>query len=441
ALADASNKIKWSVNLRPNLDNLPDTQIVRFSSVLPWSDKFRESVKLDLDAKQGELEVPWCENFELVIPSQESRGRTSTWTARMASFTGCKNQARDFARAAKLPLEPTFVTVAAKSPGGETTDYKLPVQLPHKLLEYLLECGLHIEDGIVNSYWNHLDSRQDEWALSTADFRKLEQNPVWTLGFYGDEANVGFKNAPQSKVYGMFMSLPLFRPKAARLARYLICAIESDKVVSVEETFFPILDVVVQSFNMTAEIGVLGRRFLVSEIRGDQVWIRYLFRHNAFWRSTHVCFRCKACADSSPLSYMLYQSNDGWGETRRSTAEFITEELQYPAAGPLVDLHFFHISLIKHCTLHILNLRMLGVCNGSTLAMLLHMHVFGPIDSAGAGGYKDALNAAFDDFTHWTGICRYFGLTERASRALPLGSAHCSLCACGLANRVGMKVN
>ena len=29
------------------------------------------------------------------------------------------------------------------------------------------------------------------------------------------------------------------------------------------------------------------------------------------------------------------------------------------------------------------------------------MHVFGPIDSAGAGGYKDALNAAFDDFTHW----------------------------------------
>ena len=77
ALADASNKIKWSVNLRPNLDNLPDTQIVRFSSVLPWSlakkciepgtcfsslcvprsDKFRESVKLDLDAKQGELEA------------------------------------------------------------------------------------------------------------------------------------------------------------------------------------------------------------------------------------------------------------------------------------------------------------------------------------------------------------------------------------------------
>ena len=65
-----------------------------------------------LDLRGGQPQVPWCENVELVIPSQESRGRTSTWTARMASFTGCKNQARDFARAAKLPLEPSRTIVS-----------------------------------------------------------------------------------------------------------------------------------------------------------------------------------------------------------------------------------------------------------------------------------------------------------------------------------------
>ena len=33
-----------------------------------------------------------------------------------------------------------------------------------------------------------------------------------------------------------------------------------------------------------------------------------------------------------------------------------------------MDLHYFDISLIKHCTLHVVNLKMLLIANGSILS-------------------------------------------------------------------------
>ena len=38
-------------------------------------------------------------------------------------------------------------------------------------------------------------------------------------------------------------------------------------------------------------------------------------------------------------------------------------------SGPLLALDFFDVNLLKHCTLHILNLGLLGVSNGSALQL------------------------------------------------------------------------
>jgi hypothetical protein len=38
--------------------------------------------------------------------------------------------------------------------------------------------------------------------------------------------------------------------------------------------------------------------------------------------------------------------------------------------GPLIDLYFFDVSLLKHCTLHIVNLTLLGISNGSVLLLI-----------------------------------------------------------------------
>ena len=38
--------------------------------------------------------------------------------------------------------------------------------------------------------------------------------------------------------------------------------------------------------------------------------------------------------------------------------------------GPWVDLEFFDVSILAHCTLHILNLKLLGISNGSALPLV-----------------------------------------------------------------------
>ena len=94
---------------------------------------------------------------------------------------------------------------------------------------------------------------------------------------------------------------------------------------------------------------------------------------------------------------------------------------------------FFSIHLVKHCTLHILNLGLLHVSNGSCLcpvctqkfwgccclthfewgsgvgmnydpgrALLLHMNYFGPVHTRGNPvAYKDPLNTAYESFQVW----------------------------------------
>ena len=228
--------------------------------------------------------------------------------------------------------EPTFVQIKAKQPDVTVASMELPVLLPHHIVEHLLECGLDISSQLVGSFWKHLERVGDEWALLTRPFRIASESSVWPIALYGDEASMMFHNAPSHKIIGVFLSLPLFRPKCARLSRYLLFSIESSKVVDVVSSLYPAFEAIVASCNLLAEQGVQGRRFLVSEIRGDQMWIRNLFRHRAHWVSHEVCFRCKARADTtSNLRYTKYDfSNDGWHTTRRSTYQFILEELQDP---------------------------------------------------------------------------------------------------------------
>lgn len=151
---------------------------------------------------------------------------------------------------------------------------------------------------------------------------------VMPLGLYGDEAVIGIVNSPYNKIYGLFLNLPLFRAKSTRLSRYLLFSIESEKLVSTTETLYPILEAITQSLNKLAEQGIRNYRFLTTEIRGDQLFYRNLFRHHSWWKATSICFRCNACIRPGPL---IYTSYDGlWESTKRSAADFVLEELPLP---------------------------------------------------------------------------------------------------------------
>ena len=164
-----------------------------------------------------------------------------------------------------------MVTVPTKNQDGSLGESRIPMQLPHKVLDHLLTCGLEISDRKVNKFWSHMESVGDSWTLSTKQFRDACAEPVWAVGLYGDEACMQINNAPYDKVAGVFLNLPLFRPKSSRLSRYLLFAIETTKVVSAQETYYPLLTKIVESLNFATETGVQGRHFLLSEFRGDQL--------------------------------------------------------------------------------------------------------------------------------------------------------------------------
>ena len=240
-----------------------------------------------------------------------------------------------------------MVQVSVKLPDGSEEKIKMPVQLPHRVLKYLLcECGLRLQDKLVQKYWDHLESVQDDIALETKEFRRLVAagtgEVCWPLGLHGDEANIGVINNPTNKVIGITLNLPLFRPKATRLARWLLFAIESDHVWSVEATLYPVLEVISDSLNDAIQNGVGGRRFLVTELRGDQAWIRYIFRHKAYWIGNNICYRCKACSKPTDLNYALNDMPGGWESTMRSTADFINEELEEPYCCYVLSTNSFY---------------------------------------------------------------------------------------------------
>jgi hypothetical protein len=235
----------------------------------------------------------------------------------------------------QIAEDPSMVEVSIKLSDDTAQKMKLPVQLPHKVLEYLMsDCKLHIADGLVRKYWNHLEEVGDDTALQTRDFRRLASTSVWPLGIHGDEAAIGIINNPTNKVIGITLNIPLFRPRATRLSRWLLWSIESDRVWSVEESVYPVLETIVDSLNLLTRDGVCGRRFITTELRGDQSWFRYIFRHKAYWLANNVCFRCKASAKPTNLNYTLNGMPGGWESTIRSTDDFVLDELTDPLCFP-----------------------------------------------------------------------------------------------------------
>ena len=229
----------------------------------------------------------------------------------------------------QLPKAPIWVKVPVKVPGDKVSEEALPVQLPYDIMCHLIQkCNLDLEKTLVDGYWKHLQNVGDSWAWSTQRFREIHGNcNCWPLGFYGDEAVLSIQNNPGNKILGLTLNCPLFRPRSTRLSRYLLFSVESDKIVSIKATLYPVLQVLVDSFNRLTEEGISGTYFLVSEIRGDQVFFRQIFRHRSWWRSKDMCFRCRATAVPGLLNYCIYESNSGWAHTLRSTDDFIKEEL------------------------------------------------------------------------------------------------------------------
>lgn len=196
-------------------------------------------------------------------------------------------------------------------------------------MEYLIStCQLSLKPELLRDYWQHLDQINDPWASQSLPWRMaLRPKLVWPIGLYGDEACITLQNSPYSKIFGFWMSIVLFRPRSTRLGRYLLFAIENDRIVTTEQTLYPVMELIKESCNRLTRDGVHRVHCCVREIRGDQLFFKQILRHSSWWKSSNVCFRCRANISPGPLSYTHYCVPQGWQGSIRTTDEFLLEEL------------------------------------------------------------------------------------------------------------------
>lgn len=370
--------------------------------------------------------------------TQESKGIASKWTRALAACKGGKNAARNFFKHTSLPVdwvpnfvrpfhiallcfqplwpmcykfqrfpgyglpceEPIWVKIAVLDDKKDGTQFEkdMPVLLPHHILRFLFtEAGVHINEGVIQRFWQHLHEVQHPLSAKVAG-----SHDFIPVGIHGDEAAYGADRAAPDKLTCIFMDLPLWRPKNARLSRFLLFAMDSAQLVGYE-SLHPVLQHIAESLNF-AYFGVdaegmqifTGHRFILSELRGDQVWHKYLWRHLRWWRAREVCFRCCAVARDGPL-YWEFGDQAAWRSTEISTIDFLVEGLPDDLLCPLALCHGFDISTIQHCSMHTVNLGLAFTFSGSTLYNLLNHGWFGSPQSPLA----DRLNLAYDDFRQY----------------------------------------
>ena len=201
-----------------------------------------------------------------------------------------------------------------------------PVLYPHEVLAFLFnQCGLAIPATDVRAYWQHARSMGEPWSLETT-----ASNYHIPCGLYGDAARLSTVYAAE-KIVGVFLNLPLFRPKSVRASRWLLWSCSAFKVYS-NRTFNKVFRVLCWSLNFayqgsypthtlqgtplgTPEAGKAltsdNLSFAVTELRGDWEWRKLVWRFkNCNWKARTPCFRCPCLASSPNNPGLLYHTVD-----------------------------------------------------------------------------------------------------------------------------------
>lgn len=133
------------------------------------------------------------------------------------------------------------------------------------------------------------------------------------MGIYADEAQYGLSNA--DKVFGIFLNLPLFRPRSIRMSRWCIFAIRSNFLAGCQ-TIYPALAQIVKPMSVAmlsqdSDGGALttdGANFMVTELRGDLA-LHKLSAHSS-------CFFCGAQAVGDSCTFDEIGPAASWVPTR-----------------------------------------------------------------------------------------------------------------------------
>ena len=250
----------------------------------------------------------------------------------------------------------------AKDPRGfEEVD--LPMLDPHAVIAYLFnEAGVEIGMHKVEAFWKHHQQVGSPF-LETFD----GTNQHVPLGLYGDGARARQQAYQEpEKVVGLFINLPLWRPRSARHSRFLIFAIEEHLCVgrrtmnriyqritwSLNHLFtgrWPSHDMLGNPIN-SAKAGTFltvdQKKFALTEHRGDWSFYKWLLGFRSSWKAgtnVPVCYRCAAYGAGHPSTHYYHVGENAqvWG-TIYNASEFIAREMPTSEVSVSPKFYFNH---------------------------------------------------------------------------------------------------
>lgn len=230
---------------------------------------------------------------------------------------------------------------------------------PHSLVAFLFNgVGIQIGDDKVQAFWQHHRSVNSSFLES---YQGSDHHIP--LGLYGDGARARqIAYMPVEKVVGVWLNLPLWRPKSARHSRFLLFAIDEEDCYG-RKTMNAVYKRIVWSLNHMfhgrwpthdPDGNLLGnpnagtmltpdnKAFALVEHRGDWVYFKWLLGFRSSWKagaSAPVCYRCAAYGTGDPRSqyYHVGENSPCW-ETEYDKCTFLAEEM--PRTDPCCLLAF-----------------------------------------------------------------------------------------------------
>lgn len=203
---------------------------------------------------------------------------------------------------------------------------------PHKLMHTLVtSVGLDIPEQRVQSYWQmHRHDLKEPWACQSP---ATDQHVPMAL--YGDAAKI---HDDGTKIVGIYVSLPaVWRPHSSRCARWCVFAIEEHKLHQ-HHTLTAVFRRLTYSCNLLftgigpdGETLCNGRKFTVTELKGDWQWLKQSMRFVSTWTYLKsVCFLCNAKGRSTDPGELFYclDDNPTWREYDLQT--FLAEQMTLP---------------------------------------------------------------------------------------------------------------
>ena len=225
---------------------------------------------------------------------------------------------------------------------------KFPIVYPHRVLEYLFyTVGITVDEQQVKSYWEHARAMGEAWAVESD--ASVSHVP---LGLHGDSARLKTE-VRFEKQLAIWLNIVLWRPRSVRCSRFLLFSMPSlvqFKNRSLNKVFKVLrwsLNAAFEgvhprtgpygealSWQSLARAGTQltsdGKRFAVTELRGDWEWHRDTFRPKAAWNAKGpVCHLCPALREG-PEEYVYHNfgPNCRWMHECFSTEEFIARRLK-----------------------------------------------------------------------------------------------------------------